>query len=143
MKIKENDIVKLSIEDDGILYSSFKKPFVMTLDVLKEMISLRHEISDGEKQFWCLSLKNVNYYTKEARDYADIYGQDFLHACAVIVESKLSMFTFNVFFILKKTKIPYRGFTDIEEAKKWLKDPALLNPNKNSLFYYSEQKDSK
>jgi hypothetical protein len=108
-------------KEDGILFSSFKVPTIMTLDVIKTYIEMRHEISKGEKQYWCADLTNLKEYRKEARDYAEIHGQEYLYATAVVVHSHITMFIFNIFIKIKTPHIPFQAFKTKEAAVKWLK----------------------
>lgn len=121
MKEAENDFVKFWIED-GILYSKFKKPIIINIERIKALIDLRTEISAGKKQYWCYDFEGIKSYDKEARDYAEIYGQEDLYACAVIFNSHIAKFTLNTFMKLKKSLIPLKGFTKKEEAVRWLKE---------------------
>jgi len=117
----ENNDIKFWIED-GILFSEFKSPIVLAIEHSKAIVAMRHEISNNEKQYWCYSLYNVKSYTKESRDYAEKYGQDFLHATAVVVTSHLTIFIFNAFQKLNRPKIPLRAFKNREDAVTWLKE---------------------
>ena len=117
----ENDIIKYWINNQ-ILYSKYKRPFKMTLEDIKDVIALRHDISNNQKQFWCYNLNGVKSISKEARDYADLHGQDLLHACATVVDSHITIFLFNIFAKLKRVKIPFRAFTNEEKAIAWLKE---------------------
>ncbi len=119
MKEAENDFMKFWIED-GILYSEFKKPTVGTLENIKAIIALRHEASAGEKQYWCYDFGGIKTFDKVARDYADEYGQDYLHACAVLLNSHITKFIVNTFTLLKKPVVPLKGFTKREDAVNWL-----------------------
>lgn len=121
MKEVANDFVKFWIKE-GILYSKFKKPVVIDIEKVKILIDLRHEISAGEKQYWCYNFDGVKSYDKEARDYADIHGQEYLHACAVLLNSHITKFTLNAFMKLKRPLIPLRGFTKKENAVNWLRE---------------------
>lgn len=121
IKEAENDFIKFWIED-GILYSKFKQPTIVNIEKIKALIELRHEISEGEKQYWCYDFDGIKSYDKEARDYAEIYGQEYLHACAVIFNSHIAKFTLNAFMILKTPLIPLKGFTKKSEAVNWLNE---------------------
>lgn len=57
---------------------------------------------------------------KEARDYADQYGQDYLHAVAVLVNSHITKFIFNSYLKLKSPIMPFHVFADSEKAMSWL-----------------------
>lgn len=121
MNTMENDDMKFWIED-GILYNENKKTIIVTPEKAKEIIALRHKISNNEKQYWCFSFYNIKNYTKEARDYAEKYGQEFLYASAAVVNSYLTMFIFNVFNKWHNPKIPFRAFKNKADAVKWLKE---------------------
>jgi hypothetical protein len=121
MKEVENDFVKFWIEDD-ILYSQFKKPIDGSVDDIKAIIDLRHEISDDKNYYWCYDFNGIKSYNKEARDYADNYGQENLKACAVILNSHITKFILNTFMMLKKPVVPLRGFTKKSDAVNWLND---------------------
>jgi hypothetical protein len=76
MTMIENAEYKLWI-DSGILFSVFKKPTYMTLEVAKRAIELRHSISNNQHQYWCMDLRNLVNTTDEAKKYIDDYGRNF------------------------------------------------------------------
>lgn len=117
----ENDFIKYWIED-GILYSEFITQTDVDIEKIKAVIDLRAEISDGEKQYWCYDFNRIKSYNKEARDFADKNGQQYLHACAVVFNSHIAKFTLNAYMKLKNPLIPLKGFTKKEEAVKWLNE---------------------
>lgn len=117
----ENDFIKYWIED-GILYSEFTTQTDVDIEKIKAVIDLRTEISDGEKQYWCYDFDRIKSYNKEARDYADKHGQEYLYACAVIFNSHIAKFTLNAYMKLKNPLIHLKGFTKKEEAVKWLNE---------------------
>lgn len=120
MKKVSNGLLDYWMED-GILYSKFNKPIAMTLELMKESIQMRHEVSDYKKQYWCFLTKGIKSYPKEARDYSAIHGQDFIHAVAAVVNSHIAMFIFNTFLKINKPSMPFRAFRTEEEAVKWLR----------------------
>jgi hypothetical protein len=120
MKKVSNELLEYWIED-GILYSRFNKPMVMSLELMKESIQMRHEISDYKKQYWCLIAEKVKSYPKEARDYSAVHGQDYLHACATVVNSHIATFIFNAYNRINKPSIPFRAFKTKDAAVEWLR----------------------
>lgn len=118
-RIVENNFIRFWIED-GIMYSAFKEPTVVNLDVARKIVELRHEISQGEKQRWCFDFTLLKEYKKEARDYAAIHGQEYLYGTAVIINSHIERFILNTFMRLKSSKIPLQAFRTREDAAKWL-----------------------
>lgn len=115
----ENEFIRFWVVD-GILHSKFKMEVNMDLDMIQKLIEVRHAISDNVNQYWCYDVEEVKSFPKECRDYVDIYGQDFLFATAVVINSHIQKFLFNTFLKLKKSKIPFQAFTNKEKAIQWL-----------------------
>ena len=108
--------------ENGILMSEFEKNTELDLINVKAAIRIREGISEGEKQYWLYDLRNVKNMPKEARDYADQYGQNYLYAVAVLVNSHITKFIFNTYTKLKKPIMPFHVFTNKEKALVWLQD---------------------
>ena len=119
MREASNDFVKFWMED-GIMYSRFLKEVQLDLECIQEFIQFRHEFSQGEKQYWLHDLNGLKIMTKDAKEYGDKYGQEFLHAGAIIVHTHLQKFLLNTFIIVKKPNVKTSIFTNKESAKKWL-----------------------
>jgi hypothetical protein len=126
MREASNQLTKYWMED-GIMNSVFLQNFDLTLEMCISMIQFRHEFSQGEKQYWLYDINGLNSMTKEAKDYAAIYGQDYLHAAAIIVHSHMQKFLINTFISVKKPNIKTRVFTDKTKAKDWLLDIQAKN----------------
>lgn len=128
--MREHYIQKKCIEfwfQNDILMSKFEKGTELDLINVKETIRIREEISKGQKQYWLYDLRNVKNMPKEARDYADEFGQDYLHAVAVLVNSHLTKFIFNSYLKLKTPIMPFQVFADTEKAMSWLLDIKTKN----------------
>ncbi len=125
MKV-ENEFMEFWIEND-ILFSRFKIKTYIDLEKSKTIIQLRNQISGEKYQYWCNEIKNVNGFSIEARNYANKFGQDNLFACAVIVNSLLTQFIFNVFLKMKKPNIPFKSFSTKEDAVAWLNELKIKN----------------
>ncbi len=119
MGMIENENYKLWIEN-GLLFSVFKKPTDMTLEVAKSAIELRHSISNNQHQYWCMDLRNLKETSDEAKKCIDENGDEFLYACAMIVNSHLMKFMVKVFNRKKKRKIPVEIFSSETYAVNWL-----------------------
>jgi hypothetical protein len=128
----EDDIQKMRLESDGILYSEFKKEVVLDVVMCKQSINLRHEISAGEHQYWLYDFKNIKSMPSEGKEYANLYGQDFLHASAALVHNHLQKYIVNIFIAIKKPKVPFRAFTDRQEAIDWLLKHKQANESKGN-----------
>jgi hypothetical protein len=130
MKDFKNEIFEYWFEDE-ILFARFLKPTEINLEIGTEFLKTRLEISNDNKQYWCYDISNVKSMTKESRDHSEREGQEGLHACAVIVNSHLTKFIFNIFFKLKSIVIPFKSFVSKEEAVSWLK--SIKNQNEKIL----------
>jgi hypothetical protein len=128
----ENEYIIYWKEND-ILFSSFKSSTVMTIDVIKTSIEMRHELSDNSKQYWCSDFTNLKSFNKDARDYAEIHGQEFLFATAVVVNSHITRFILNTFMKLKKANIPLKAFKTKEDAVSWLNELKRINEGKHEF----------
>jgi hypothetical protein len=84
MREASNDFVKFWMED-GIMYSRFLKEVQLDLECIQEFIQFRHEFSQGEKKYWLHDMKGLKIMTKDAKEYGDKYGQEFLYAGAIVV----------------------------------------------------------
>jgi len=115
----ENSFVKFWFEN-GILFSKFQKDTELSLDGIKEAIEIREKISGEQKQYWLYDITNLKNVTKEVRDYADRYGQDYLYSVAVLVNSHITKFIFNSYLKLNKPDIPFLFFANKEKAVEWL-----------------------
>jgi hypothetical protein len=119
MKEIENEYVKFYFENE-ILISELKMPIHITQEVMIELIELRHKISDNKNQYWCMDGTKVRSVNKEARDYAEKHGQDFIFANAALINSHVTKSIFNTFLKLKNPQIPFQFFTKKEKAFEWL-----------------------
>ncbi|NQY66712.1 MAG: hypothetical protein HRT72_03175 [Flavobacteriales bacterium] len=117
----ENDFIKFWFEG-GLLYSEYKKSVKIDLDNAKEVVSLRHKISNGENQYWCYDLNLLESITSEARDYLTKDGQEYLNAAGMIVTSHITKYLFNAYLTINKPAVTTRACRTTEEAVKWLEN---------------------
>ncbi|HTG66261.1 MAG TPA: hypothetical protein VL859_07795 [Flavobacterium sp.] len=115
----KNDYIEFWLEN-GIMFSRFREGVEVDLERMKGVVRLREEISNGENQYWLYDLGNVKFITKEARDYADKYGQNYLKSVAVLVNSHITKYVYNTYIKLKKPIMPFLVFTNREKALEWL-----------------------
>lgn len=116
----EDDLLRIWLGSDGILYSEFKQEVTLDVPVSQQCINLRHEISAGEHQYWLYDFKYIKKMPSEGKEYADRYGQDYLHAAAALVHNHIQKYIVNIFIAIKKPKVPFRAFTNKQEAIEWL-----------------------
>ena len=119
MREASNNYTKYWMED-GIMHSMFLQDIHLELELCIALINFRQEFSEGEKQYWLYDLDKLQSTTKDAKDYAAKYGDNYLHAAAIIVHSHLQKFIINTYIIVKKPNVKTRIFTDKVKAKNWL-----------------------
>ena len=119
MREASNNYTKYWMED-GIMHSMFLQDIHLELELCIALINFRQEFSEGEKQYWLYDLDKLQTMTKDAKDYAAKYGDNYLHAAAIIVHSHLQKFIINTYIIVKKPNVKTRIFTDKVKAKNWL-----------------------
>lgn len=128
-KLREvsNGMVKFWIED-GILFNKvIKKGILLDIPMCKEIVELRHKISDGKPQYFLYDMENLNDFTTESKNYFAIYGQNYIQSAAVLVYSSFQKFSINLWIKIKKPKVPMRVFTSKEQALHWLKTQKMKN----------------
>ena len=126
----ENEYARFWFEN-GVLINVLKKPIEVDLEIMTKLIELRHEISNNTYQYWCLDGTKLVSVNKEARDYAEKYGQDFIHTNAMMVNSHVTKFIYNMYVKLKSPGFPFQVFTDREKAIKWLLEIKSKNKKKD------------
>ena len=119
MREASNNYTKYWMED-GIMHSMFLQDIHLELELCIALINFRHAYSQEEKQYWLYDLDKLQSTTKDAKDYAAKYGDNYLHAAAIIVHSHLQKFIINTYIIVKKPNVKTRIFTDKVKAKNWL-----------------------
>lgn len=115
----ENEYVRFWLENN-ILMSQFKKQINVTKEIMTELIELRHHISKNTYQCWLMDATNMLSMSKEARDYAEIHGQELLYSCAVLINSHVGKALYNSYNKFYPPKIPFVFFTKKEKAVEWL-----------------------
>lgn len=126
----ENEYARFWFENE-VLINELKEPIEIDLKIMSKLIELRHEISNNTNQYWCMDGTKIVSLNKEARDYAEKYGQDFIDANAMIVNSHVTKFIFNMYVKLKSPDFPFQVFTDREKAVEWLLAIKSKNEKKN------------
>ena len=107
--------------------SSFKPGTELDLEMIKHTIEMREKISAGKNQYWLYDIRNLKAVTKEARNYAIQYGEDFISASAVLVNSYITKFIFTTYLKINKPNFPFLCYTKREKAIDWLLEMKAKN----------------
>ena len=116
-------VSEIWIDKEGIMHVEFSKGVTLNLPDMEEAYKLFEELGFGPGKKKSRQLLSGGPYTisKEARDYAGKNGTDFFIAVAVVSNSPLMKFVFNLFNALLKHDVPFKFFSSEKEALAWLR----------------------
>jgi hypothetical protein len=109
------------IEDD-ILYSIGKKDAVKATkeEGEKELAEFKRIIGD-RKICMILDVTHARPSNREERDLAAVELEKMVKAAAMISKSPVGRMVANLFFGLKPPSYPVKMFSNVDEARKWIK----------------------
>lgn len=106
--------------EDGILVSLSKSP-QRTVENIRGNVALVKEISNNKRVPLLIYLSNSPIPDKATRKFSTEQLPQIYTAMAMIAESGLVKLIMNVLFKFQAPPIPMKNFTDVTEAKVWLK----------------------
>src|SRR5689334_14785846 len=97
-KTIETSIVKLELQDDGLLIGTYKKNPRFTLEMAKEVVRTRLEFTGPEPRVAIIFNEGVKSLDKDARNYlSSDEGIRGLIAVAYVLDNPFSSFIANFF----------------------------------------------
>jgi hypothetical protein len=111
--------------NDGIVFITYAEDVIVTLEMAKELVQKRKELSNYTLSPGLVDGRFVKEVTKDARDYfGSSEGEELVSAAALVVGSVFtkSIANFLINFSFKKVKVPVKMFNDMDEALVWLKN---------------------
>lgn len=109
--------------DDGVLVSR-SKSIKRTVELIAGNVALVKQITNGTPMPLLIYLVNSPVPDKATRKFSAEKLPEIYTAMAMISEPGLAGFIMNLLFKMKPPPIPMRTFTNVEEAKAWLKSGA-------------------
>jgi len=106
--------------DDGILVSFSKSP-KRTVENITGNLALVKSITGNKQVPLLIYLSNSPVPDKATRKFASEQLPNIYSAMAMISKPGLAKFIMNILFRFKTPPIPMKSFTDVREAKEWLK----------------------
>jgi len=106
--------------DDGILVSLSKSTLRTVANITANM-ALVKQITNNKKVPLLIYLSNSPVPDKATRKLSTEQLPNVYTAMAMISEPGLAKFIMNILFKLQPPPIPMKNFTDVKEAKEWLK----------------------
>lgn len=119
---QETEYAKFEFKD-GIIFIYYKS-IVFDLEVAKQAVRIRKEISDYTTCPMLVDARNLKELTKEARDYlGSETGTELLKANAVLIKSAFTAYlvNFTIKVNFKKATVPIKMYDDEEKALDWLR----------------------
>jgi hypothetical protein len=108
---------------DGILFA--KGPdlsYILDISLAQKLLEQRLNVSAGKSYPALLDYSNLQYVTKEARQFlSGKQGEQGIVAAAIITPNILARVLLNSFVALYKVSIPVKLFENETSALKWLK----------------------
>ena len=109
--------------EDGILYSSPKLSKVkQTREVMLSDLEIFQHVTDGKKvPIIAEAHRNPDSPPKEDRDFIAEKLELVTEALALITTNEVNKIMANIFFLFKPARYPMKMFTNVEDARLWLK----------------------
>ena len=112
------------IDADNILRVHVHEGAHLTLQDMKDGFEIYSRLGFGPGKKKTLQLlTGAKFFTlsKEAREYGGKHGNNFFIAAAVVSDSAALRFLVNVFNRLNNPDVPFKVFSNANEALEWLK----------------------
>jgi hypothetical protein len=116
--VYENETVKIWIEEN--IVNGIYKSKNIDLNTAKQIIADRLKICQGKTYPLLADIRNVQSFTKEARDYIATHGTELVSATAILTDSPVNKIIGNFYLTISKPQIPTKLFTNKADAEKWL-----------------------
>lgn len=119
----QTSVSEVCIDSEGIMHIVFHENVEITLADMEEAYSLFRKLGIGPGQGKSKQLLSGGPFTlsKEARDFAGKNATEYFIAAAMVTKSVLTRFVINVFNALQKHDVPFKIFSNEEDAVNWLK----------------------
>jgi hypothetical protein len=118
----ENDFFEVW-QEEGIIYTVFKKNTVLNLEVSHSAVAERMKVSNGKTSPIFIDLRNVYSTDTKARKYmASKEAVEFIAAGAFLIDNEIMKLAGNIFIRIDKPFVPARLFTDKDKAIQWLQN---------------------
>ncbi|MEZ4706486.1 MAG: hypothetical protein R3A44_04730 [Caldilineaceae bacterium] len=116
----EGEIATYWFENDGILVS-LSKDVKRTVENIAANVALVKQITDNRRAPLLIYLTNSPVPDKATRQFSTAQLPTVYTAMAMISDSGLAKFIMNLLFKFQSPPIPMQNFTDVGEARVWLR----------------------
>ena len=116
----ESEIATYWFEDDGILVS-LSKDVKRTVENIAANVALVKQITDNKRAPLLIYLTNSPVPDKATRQFSTAQLPTVYTAMAMIADRGLTKLIMNLLFRFQSPPIPMKNFTDVAEARAWLR----------------------
>ena len=116
----ESEIATYWFEDDGILVS-LSKDAKRTVENIAANVALVKQITDNKRAPLLIYLTNSPVPDKATRQFSTAQLPTVYTAMAMIADRGLTKLIMNLLFRFQSPPIPMKNFTDVAEARAWLR----------------------
>ena len=107
--------------ENGIVYNVYKPGLIITIDIAKQMVGQRLEVSKNISRPVFIDIRNLIAIDAASRSYlAGDEGVKYASAGAIYLNNYIQFLLGNVFLKIDNPLIPTRLFTEKEKALLWL-----------------------
>lgn len=121
MKEIKSDIIDISLLEGEMIFAIYKVREI-TPPIAEEVVRARIEAFEGKNYPLLVDGRMIKTITKEARDI--LSSEDAMvnvTVCALVADSMVGTIIGNFFLRINKPALPIKLFTNMEEAKAWLR----------------------
>lgn len=121
--VKEIDFktVNIALKSNGIVYVLFKDHCLINIELQNQLLHVYRDITGGKLMPFIFLAAEYVSVTKEAKENAIfIEDQSMCGASAVVVNTLAYKLIANFYLKVNKPKRPYRVFSNVQDAEKWL-----------------------
>lgn len=120
-------------DPDGIVFSKSKPDVLTTSEAIRDDIErFRSLFGSGKLPIILEPADNKPLPPNDQRTLIQQEMNAIVKALAIITTSTLAKMTANIFFVLKPPAYPVKMFTDVEEAKKWIREVCHIKGDKHN-----------
>ncbi len=114
--------------ENGIIYHVYKPDLIITIDIAREMVNHRLELTNATTYPVFIDVRNLISIKADARKHlAGPEAVKYVSAGAIYLDNYLHYLTGMVFLKIDTPAIPSRLFTGKEKALRWLEMFKNLN----------------
>ena len=122
----ENEFIKITPIGPEMMFCEYKKGVVINLDGAKKIVRERLEFQKGVDYLFLVDASKVMFITNKAKTYFRTHGEQGLKCYSIIMNAnKVHRLILNAYAKLASKIVPFRVFTNYDEAKSWLNTQAI------------------